>query len=272
MISRACLLFLPLLLAAQEQAPPEVDEALRARVTGFYHYFVEGSFSPRKAEGFVAEDTKDYFYNAGKDKFLSFKIDTITYGDHFTKALVMVIGKERKMVLGHVVDMDKPMATRWKIEDGMWCWTYDPGDIACTPMGGKCGSGSGGSAEPALKPPVVVPKDPAAVVRKAPMGIDKGQVTLGTSEPGSVQVVFTNGAEGPVQVGLDGPSVRGFSYTWDQTSVPGHGTAVLTLKYDPADKSGPKDVWDAKGKIMFRVVVAPFNRMFPVYVVFPTPR
>jgi hypothetical protein len=266
MISRTCLLFLPILLLAQDQAPPDVDKDLRARVNGFYQDFVEGSFSPRKAESFIAADTKDYFYNTGKVKFLSFKIDTVTFSDNFTKAQVMVIGKTRKMVLGHVVDMDMPMDTHWKIEDGKWCWTYDPGDTAATPMGGKVSPPGPEGA----KPRVVVPKDLSAdsILKKSPMGVNMDDVTLPADKQGSVQVVFTNGADGEVQIGLDGPVVRGLTATFDKTSVPGHATAVLTLKFDPADRSGPKDVWEPKGKIPYRVVVSPFNRMFPVVLTF----
>jgi hypothetical protein len=266
MISRTCLLFLPILALAQDQAPPEVDQELRARVNGFYQDFVEGSFSPRKAEAFIAEDTKDYFYTTGKRKFISFRIETVTYSDRFTKAQVLVVGKETKMVLGHVVVMDAPMDTHWKIEDGKWCWTYDPGDTACTPMGGKCSDPGPEGA----KTRVAVPKDmsPESIIKKSPMGVDKAEVTLHTDQPGSVQVVFTNGADGGVEIGLDGPVVRGLKATLDKTSVPGHGIAVMTLQFDPADKSGPPDVWEPKGKIPYRIVVSPFNRTFPVFLTF----
>ena len=133
MIPRTCLLFLPILLLAQEQAPPEVDQELRARVNGFYQDFVEGSFSPRKAEAFIADDTKDYFYNTGKRKFISFRIDTVTYSDDFTKAQVLVVGKETKMVLGHTVVMDAPMDTHWKIEGGNGVGPTIPGTLLPRP-------------------------------------------------------------------------------------------------------------------------------------------
>jgi hypothetical protein len=267
MISRTCLLFLPIFMLAQDQAPPAVDQEFRARVNAFYQYFLEGSFSPRKADAFVAEDTKEYFYNAGKLKFLSFKIDSVSYSDNFTKAQVTILAKTRQMVLGHVVEVDLPLQTRWKIEDGKWCWTYVPGDMACTPMGGtSCTPPPAGTKPPAAE----IPKNisPEAILQKSPMGIDKSIVTLSASEPGSAQVVFTNGADGAVQVGLDGPVVRGLKATLEPATVPGHGTAVLTLKFDPADKSGPADVWEPKGRIPYRIVVNPFNRMFSVALTF----
>jgi hypothetical protein len=271
MISRTCLLFLPILMLAQvlmpaqDKAPPEVDQELRARVNGFYHYFVVGSFSPRKAEAFIAEDTKEFFYDNGKIQFKEFRIDSISYSDNFTKASVMVIGKSMKMVRGTLVEMEQPMLTRWKIEDGKWCWTYDPQDVGRTPMGGARTDAPATAPAPGQ---MVIPKDPLSVLPKAPMGIDKSSVTLSASEPGSTQIVFTNGADGAVQVGLDGPTVRGLKATLEPATVPGHGTAVLTLKFDPADKSGPADVWEPKGRIPYRIVVNPFNRMYSLALTF----
>ena len=78
MILRTSLLLLPVIALAQEHPPAVVDEELRARVSGFYQNFVDSSFSPRKAEPFVAEDTKDFFYNALKQNYQSFQIGKIT--------------------------------------------------------------------------------------------------------------------------------------------------------------------------------------------------
>ena len=277
MIARTCFLFFPLLVFAQDQAPPAVDQELRARVNGFYQNFLEGSFSPRKAEGFIAEDTKDYFYNAAKLKFMSFRIDKISYSDNFTKALVVVVGKGTKMIAGHPVVLDQPMDTRWKIEDGKWCWTYSVYDIPSTPMGGRLSP-----PDPAAeRAGVVVPKsvDPvdirsagAAIMGQVTMGVDKSGVTMDPGQPSKVEVTFSNGASGYVQVAVDGPSVRGLTVTLDKTSVPPHGTAVLTLQYDPADKSAGKDIWEPKGTIPFRIVVSPFDRLYPVNVVFAAAR
>src|SRR5580658_6041018 len=43
------------------KAPPEVEQALRARVTEFFQFHVEGNF--RAAYGMIAEDTKEYYFN-----------------------------------------------------------------------------------------------------------------------------------------------------------------------------------------------------------------
>jgi len=278
MIVRASFLLLPIFAAAQ-QAPPEVDQELRARVSGFYQNFVEGSYSPRKAEPFVAEDTKDYFYNALKQKYQAFQIVKITYDDTFTKAVVVVSTKMETMMAGQTMVVDFPKDTHWKIENGKWCWTYDPADYPVTPMGGKNPPRSDGSIDPqtaAVRPknssPEATRAAGMALLNQQTMGTDKSNVTFMADQVSAAQVVFTNGADGAIQIALDGPVVRGLTATLDKTLVPGHGTAILSLHYDPSDKSGPKDVWEPKGNIRFRIVAEPFDRMFPVYIQFSAPK
>jgi len=279
MILRIPLLLLPVLLLAQAQAPPEVDRELRARVTGFYQNFLKDSFSPRKAEPFVAEDTKDYFYNAGKYKYESFTIGKIAYSDNFTKAVVNVIGKMERTIAGQAVMMDTPTDTHWKMENGKWCWYYDPADYNITPMGGKNPPPATGTAEPrsgAVKPknssPEATREAGISVLEQQTMGLDKATLTFSADQPSSDQVVFTNGADGDIQIALDGPVVRGLTVKLDKTTVPGHGTAVLSMRYDPSDKSGPKDLWEPKGTIPFRIFAAPFGRMFALNVQFAPPK
>ena len=47
-----------------EASPPEVEQALCARIGEFYQDQVGGKF--RQAEALVAEETKDYFYSASQ--------------------------------------------------------------------------------------------------------------------------------------------------------------------------------------------------------------
>jgi hypothetical protein len=269
MISRSSLLLIPILALAQDRVPPKVDRELRARVTAFYQNFVDGS--PRKAEVFVAEDTKDYFYNSGKDRYQKFKLGNITYSDHFTRALVTVIGTTEKSLGGQMIVMDVPQDTHWKIEHGKWCWYYHPADYSLTPMGGKnpapAAAGTAGVI-PKNSSPEATRSAGTTVLQQQSMGVDKSTVTFVADQPASTDVVFTNGADGDIQIALDGPVVRGLTAKLDKMTVPGHGTAVLSLRYDPSDKAGAKDVWEPKGSILFRIYAAPFDRIFPVHVQF----
>jgi hypothetical protein len=275
MILRASLLFLPVLLSAQ--APPDVDQDLRARVNGFYQNFLDTSFAPRKGEPFVAEDTKDYYYNAAKEKYQSFHIEKINYSDNFTQATVIVVGKTTTSLGGQTVVVEFPKETHWKLENGKWCWTFHQEDYAVTPMGVGAKNPpttgeAGGLKPPKDTSPAAIRTAGLSVLEQQPMGVDKGMFTVDPAAPWSQKVTFTNGADGEVQVGLDGPVVRGMKANIDKITVPGHGKATISFAYDPTDKSGAKDVWEPKGIIVFRVIAAPFNRIYPISLNFIGPR
>jgi len=52
-----------------EKAPPEVNEALRARIDKFYGAFMKGKF--REAYLLVSEDSQDAFMESSKDTYTS---------------------------------------------------------------------------------------------------------------------------------------------------------------------------------------------------------
>ena len=192
---------------------------------------------------------------------------------------MVVSAKMETMIAGQKLVVDWPKDTHWKIEDGKWCFTDHPEDHPVTPMGGKNPPLPGATTEP--RTAGVIPKNSSpeatrvagmSVLKDQAMGLDKSTVTFAVDQASSAQVVFTNGADGEIQIALDGPVVRGLTAKLDKTTVPGHGTAVLSLHYDPSDKTGPKDVWEPKGSILFRIFAAPFDRLFPLYVQFSSPK
>ena len=70
-----------------EKAPPDVDNALRERVAKFFQAHIEGKF--RQAEAVIAEDSKDFYYNMEKQRYLGFEIVRINYSENFTKAAAL---------------------------------------------------------------------------------------------------------------------------------------------------------------------------------------
>src|SRR5437867_11092042 len=69
--------------------PAKVDKALRARIAEFYTDHVKQEF--RKAEGLVADDTKNFFYSQNKPAYLSFEISRIDYSENFSRAKATVL-------------------------------------------------------------------------------------------------------------------------------------------------------------------------------------
>src|SRR5215813_4073540 len=144
--------------AAQDNNPfnkpaPDVDAALRARIKEFYDYHVRGEF--RKADALVAEDTKDYYFNGNKPKYLSYEISRIDYFENFTKAKAVIMCEMYVMMPGfNDKPMKMPTPSAWKLEDGKWYWYVDQKALHDSPWGpmkpGPRPTGDKPSAPPSL--------------------------------------------------------------------------------------------------------------------------
>jgi hypothetical protein len=114
--------------------PADVDAALRARITEFFQYHVTGEY--RKAEGLVAEDTKDYFYDHNKPKYVSIEVGKIEYSNEFTRAKALVLCETKINSPGFGNNTYKvPVPSSWKLENGKWYWWVEPESIGLTPFG-----------------------------------------------------------------------------------------------------------------------------------------
>ncbi len=143
-----------------DRPPAAVDQALRARILEFFHYHVTGEY--RKAEAMVAEDTKDYFYDHNKPKYISVEINRIEYSDHYTKAKAIVMCEQRINAPGFGNKPFKvPTPSTWKLENGQWVWWVDPALRDLTPFGKmKAGPEVPSSAAPASPSAGSLPASP----------------------------------------------------------------------------------------------------------------
>lgn len=240
-------------LAAQDpgdlfhKPPAEVDQALRARVSEFFELHVKGDF--RHAEALVAEDTKDYFYNNNKPRYLSFEISSIKYNDDFTRAQVTTMCEQIVRFPGFPnTPIKVPTPSTWKIEDGKWVWYVDQSQIAASPLGIKMTPGPP-SADSGRRLPGSVPTvDQFYAAFKS----DKSSVTL--QPDGSDQVEITNSSPGPMTVQLLG-GITGIEAKFDQTTVKSGDKAVLKLHAGEGAKSGT-----------LQVRIEPVGKIIPIQV------
>jgi hypothetical protein len=252
-----------------QTAPPEVDQALRARVTEFFGYHVTGKYM--KAYDLVAEETKEYYFAVQKNMYISFTVGEINYSENFTKAMVRVVGKQKmrpKPEFPEIV-VDLPMNTSWKIENGKWVW-YVPSMVDCpTPM--SCG--------PDGKPrPVVQEATPVSGVKMPDLSqpsinqkaqeilklssVDKPIVAMSSTAATSEHVVFHNGQPGFVRVSLDpGPDVEGFTASVEKNDVGSNEDVAVTLHYEPGKKPPPL-------ALTIKLYIEPFHQTFPITVKF----
>jgi hypothetical protein len=266
MIIRFAIALFPVLAWAQAGpaaltpgAPPEVDQALRARVSQFFQYHVDGDF--RRAYDLVAENTKDEYFNSAKTHLKKFELAGIKYNDDFTKAevstAVSMIWNIRIQENLSVV----PMITTWKIEDGKWVWYHDiKTGAGLTPMGPS--TIITGMNDKNSKVPIPDHIDDAAVANAAQkivkqVTVDKQGVSLAS---GKDQVRVHNGTPGYVQLTLAAlPDLPGFSATFDTKQLGPNQDAVLRLEYKPVDK-------EPHSSFPVRIVTEPFNQVFTVLV------
>jgi hypothetical protein len=215
---------------AFNKPPADVDQTLRARVTGFYDLHVKGEF--RKAEAWVAEDAKDIYYSSSKTKYLSFEIGRIEYSDNFTRAKATVLCEQYIMLPGFMGKPFKvPIPSTWKLVDGTWFWYVDQDALRMTPFGKMNpgpAQGSASSSIPAI--PTTVPDFIYKTVTA-----DKESVTLKAGE--SERVTISNGAPGAMNISLSG-SVPGVEVKLDRTVLNAGEKAVLTVQAGNEAKSG----------------------------------
>ena len=102
------------------QAPPGVEDGLRARLKLFYDAYLTGKF--RQAYELVAEEDKDEYFNRAKTPYHSYRIGSIQFSDNFSKAKVLLVVNRDFHFQGHTMAVDVPIAEDWKIENGQWMW------------------------------------------------------------------------------------------------------------------------------------------------------
>jgi hypothetical protein len=204
------------------RAPADVDQALRARITEFFHYHVTGEH--RKAEALVAEDTQDYFYNNNKPRYVSFEIGRIEYSDGYTKATALITVKMAVLFPGfNGKVMDIPTASYWKLVDGKWYWYLTKAMQNASPMGEMHpGPPSAGRGAP------VIPNIPANTEELfAQVKVDKEKITV---QPGSQdQIVISNGMVGPISLTVQG-KIEGIQAALDRAEIKSGEKATMTVK------------------------------------------
>jgi hypothetical protein len=235
------------------KAPPEIDAALRERIALFYKLHGEGKF--RQAEELVAPDTKEFFYNSNKPKYLSCEIKKIDYSGDFTDAKALVVAALRVPFPGFGNEpVNMPHISRWKLVDGQWFWWVDPEEAKMTPFGKM------DTADPDA------PKGPAPNLAAAPnvrtvmnqVGADKTAVNLKAVQGAEDSVRVANRMPGVVKLALSHAAPEGLEVSIKPAEVKANSLATVTFRVtDPA--KAPK-------RAVVNLVVQPVGKIIPVTV------
>jgi hypothetical protein len=239
-----------LLLAAAafaQNPPKKTDEALRARVSEFYHYHVTEEY--RKAEKLVAPEAQDMFYVREKPKYQSFEISKIEYSDRFQKAKVTVTVSKYGHGEGFEgLALKTPSLSSWKLVKGKWCWYVDPEELKRVGFGPSANAGTKplpGTAVPEMK------IDPSAVASVfGHVAVDKSSLLV--KPGGSDELTITNNSMGTVTVEVQQvlPDIK---VTLDKKQLNRGEKAVATVTYGDNPHSGE-----------IRFVIGPTNEFISV--------
>jgi hypothetical protein len=244
---------------ASDKAPPKVEAALRARVSKFYQFEVDGKF--RQAEPLVAKESRDFYFAANKPRYAGFSIKRIEFFDNFTRATVVVLvnrlvpipGFEGQAVPGAV-------PSHWKLEKGAWCWYADPSDTRALPFPGAA-PGMGGMPMPTAPAGGAAASLPPMPNMTALVLADKAKVELKSAGPSSAQVTLVNRLRTPVTLMVRDPNVAGLSVKLDPANLKTGEKAILELQ---SSGSGPAPAQP----VTITIVVSQTNQIIPITVAF----
>src|SRR5712692_784709 len=239
------------------KAPPDVDEALRSRISKFYQAQVDGH--PRQSEQYVAEDSKDYFFEMRKPRILTFEIRQIDYTDNFTKAAVVAFAQMYVKFPGFdKKPLSMPVKTLWKVVDGQWYWYIDPETVNDTPFGKS--SSSGPSTGPGGNLPDVS-QGPNLQSLYKQVRADRQSVRLKSREASSDQVTILSSLPGAVTLRLQANDIPGVEIKLDRTQLKSGESATLSFHAEP--RPGV-----ARAAFTAVVVVVPINLAIPIHAAF----
>lgn len=241
-----------------KQAPPEVEKALRQRLDEFYTLMKEGRF--RAADAYIAEDSKDSFYEQEKKKIKGHEIIRINWDDNFQRAEVVVAVETEFQIRGMTIPAKAPTQARWKIENNNWFHYFDSSKAKKTPFGTMA---PGPNNTKGMDPEEML-RDPRIIFNQ--IKIEKEEARLKSYEASTDSIKVINGLQGGIRVSfLPDMTIPGFSYKVENEEIGAGGEATVVFSIAPKDRT-------AKPTITGRIRVEPFERAYPIRVVFiPAP-
>jgi len=241
-----------------QSAAPEVDQALRKRVSEFYKLLEEGRF--RQTDAYLAEDAKDVYYEQEKKRIRGHEIVRINWADGFKKAVVVTVLQTDVVMRGNTMAVGAPIATRWRLEADKWVMYFETTGGKPSPFGSlKAGPNQtkGLTSEELIKNPSVIFNQ---------ITVEKDVARLKSYEKSADSILVSNGMPGGITV-LFVPNlvIPGFKYRVEKQELGAGEKTKIVFEYDPGvDLS-------AKTTITGQIRIEPFSKAYPIAVMFEVP-
>jgi hypothetical protein len=257
-----------------ENAPPEINKALQARVDQFYSANITGKW--RDAFQVVADDMQNEYLASSKDTYDRCDTIKITYTDKFTKATVRENCHGEYRWHNSHIPATIPLTSTWKLVDGQWYWYYLKPTEVMTPWGLSTvapdatpnGSAVNAKIETVLKDPGSMAKEILGQVK-----LDKKEIHLRGYENSRDELRISNAMQGTISVAISCPPIPGFHIKQDKVDVASKGTSVITFEYniDEAQKQCGECYKLAKPTLTASIRIDPTAQLFPVKITFAIP-
>jgi hypothetical protein len=220
--------------AAQENpfpnAPPEEEGALKERVNSFYSTFQQGQF--REAEAFVAEESREVYYNAPKTRIFSYEIRNLEFNSDLDEANVLVAVESLSPLSAQ--PLKQPLQSRWKRIDGEW-YMYlkgiEVGEKYKTPVGEMefvTGTGKDGSRPQSFKPPNLASMQTAYEVSDRNL-----RFSANGSEPVTQTIKVKNKFQSALTIDRLTHDFPGMEIAIESETIPKDGEVTISLTYHP---------------------------------------
>lgn len=199
---------------ASPAAAVDPATALRARAQEFFDLQVAKKY--RQAEGMVAEDTKDFYYNGNKINIKKFVIEKVELLDNNTRGKVTMKSTSTLIVpVAGPVDLDSESTSSWKFENGQWMYHVD--DVIETPFGPMKRQPEGGTGASPLSVLDKQKKPDVAEIRSL-VKLDRNAVVLTAGKP-TQDVTVLSDLPGEVDLSLSADQYAGFKVEIQKTRL-----------------------------------------------------
>jgi hypothetical protein len=139
------------------------------------------------------------------------------------------------------MNLDIPLTSAWKIENGQWVWFVDPAAGAETPFG-TIKPSTGGTATPPSLPGI----RPDTSTLQASVKIDKASVTL-TREAPLETATISNQLPGPIDLEVSSDPIAGVSVELEKKHLLAGEKTLIRFR----------SIGEGKGSGMVHVLVSP---------------
>jgi hypothetical protein len=209
--------------AAQQPSPDAApaETALRARAQQFFDLQTAKKY--RAAEPMVAADSQDAYYDGNRYNIRGFTVERVEMLENNSRAKVTIKAKVTFVAPGvPPMDLDAPMTSLWKVENGQWVWFVDPKAGAQTPFGVFKPSPDDGAPPRSIMPGTL----PDASALQQLVTIDRDAITVSRDTSPQTATIF-NQLPGPVDLELSSGAIAGVTTELEKKRLlPGEKTLI----------------------------------------------